>query len=165
MDVKMDGQWKEIVQKISTECQDMELHIGILEGATHASDADGSDIDLVFLGFIHEFGGITMPQHSFLRRGLDEFGPQWLETIKQYLKSNFESFVANPRATFKATLEVAGHNAADDVRNLFYSGLLTPQVSDARLKKKLANQPANANNPLVYTGQLAQAIKHEVKNA
>jgi hypothetical protein len=156
------NEWAPILRNVGA-AGNKQLHVGILEGASYASDAESKNPPPVAsVAFFHEFGCGNNPERSFLRRGLEEHGGEWADALKTLLSGNLEALVKNPDNRIRGALKITGQTAANDCRGYIRDSLLAP-LTQERIEAKIRHgQPSNATIPLAFTGALNEAIKSEV---
>ena len=157
--------WEKTISRIGGAA-DMKLNVGILEGATYASDAEPKSPmpTVAQVAFWHEFGAGRNPERSFLRRGLEEHGQKWSREIQTLLVNRADALASDPRGTVRAALEVAGLGAADDCASYINKSMLTPLSPGRIAAKRRHGQTSNAAVPLAFTGALVEAVKSEVRD-
>jgi hypothetical protein len=154
--------WQKLFKSLIAEASKTSLEIGLLEGRA-GSYAEYGGMNTATIGFWHEFGTSRTPARPFLRRALNENGKDWIEAAKAYLKTGQAKMVSNPAELLRLMLTVVGNQAVDDIKQLFDAGAIEPPVSERREKEKAKRKPESVGSPLVFSGNLSQAIAFEVK--
>jgi hypothetical protein len=163
-DVTISGgdRWKRIFQELSGAADGTRLEIGLLEGSGGGYSEYGG-MSTATIGFWHEFGTSRTPPRPFLRKALAEHGDQWCDAAMGYMRAAQSGLVNAPADMLRATMLVVGNRAVSDIKRLFASGQLGPPVTPEREAQKAQAYPQSVGHPLVYSGNLSQAIASEVK--
>ncbi len=121
-------------------------------GVSDAPHVGTPGMTIADIGAIHEFGGGTVPQRSFLRAWVDEHRSEWFSWLRRGIVG----------ALFGRTQSWAddyGKYAVAGVRAKILSNI-PPPLADETARRKQGNDIA-----LVDTGQLLEGIEYEVEGA
>lgn len=151
----------ELVKRV-TPLKDLEAHVGILasKGGSethHAAAEKGSQITLLELAAIHEFGSpaANIPERSFIRSTFNNPAGQ-AELKDVYAK--LAKAVVNGKMTAAKAVELLGMKMQAMVKNTIMLGEgVPPPNAPATIEAK------GSSRPLVDTGQLVGAITYEVR--
>lgn len=169
--IKDTGDLGEVIKNIE-KLKSRKIKVGVFGGEKH----EGSDIDLVDLASIHEYGCdipvtpkmrawfayngyplkksttvIRIPERSFIRSGFDENVDKIADKVQEVIPSVLESEV-DPDIFMNAIgLEFAG------LIQKKLRSIQDPPNSQMTIDRK------GSSNPLQDTGQLVESIRHEVE--
>lgn len=155
--------WKPLFNSLVKAAQGSTLEIGLLEGRGGGYTERG--ISAATLGFWHEFGTSRTPPRPFLRKALAEKGQEWSDTATAYIKAHSAGLINAPAGMVEGCYLAVGRNAERDVKRLFSSGQIAPAVTPRREAKKAESFPESVGHPLVYSGNLSQAVAFEIKRS
>jgi hypothetical protein len=158
------NEWRRMVAGAGEAAGKVHLEIGLLAG-TGGGYSEYGGLSAATIGFWHEFGTSRTPPRPFLRLAADRHGQAWVGAASAMVKANSARFVQDPTGTLRTCLDAAGQMAESDVKRIFSSGQIAPPVGEAREAYKAKVKPESVGAPLVFSGQLSQAISHEVKTS
>lgn len=148
-----DKIWSKLYQMMLAQGkQDAHVRVGVLAsqggGATHP----GSDITMIELAAIHEFGSPAagIPERSFIRSTFADQN-KLLTVLRGVAKSIVEG-----KSTIKRGLGLVGVWAAAAVKATITEGKVEPPLEASTIAAK------GSSLPLVDTGRLLGSITHEV---
>lgn len=170
MKIKVTERNKDFLKNLSrsaTEMQGRKLRVGVMD-----------DGDLGMIAHVHEYGCditvtpkmraylsaakgihlkasttvIRIPERSFIRAGFDKHEGGWRRKVGQLIRQSIGSGGTIPVDTL---LEMFGLELSGKIQE-FARDLSSPPNSPATVKLK------GSSNPLVDTGRLIGAIKHEI---
>lgn len=125
------------------------VNVGILEGSTHFDERTGKSVLQALIGYALEFG---VPENNldarpYMRKTLEERGKDWKKALAALLKQGVSP---------EAALEMIGTQMVADIRAQI-DAAQSPPLKPATLARKKGK-----GKLLIYSGQLKNAIKHEV---
>lgn len=132
----------------------LRVRVGVL--ASRGGDAahEGGDLSLVQLAAIHEFGSPAagIPERSFIRSTFHTYAKDALRDKLTVLCKAALSGRMDPRVA----IDLLGTWAVAEVRRTITAGKVRPPLAPSTIDAK------GSSKPLVDTGQLVNAIAHEV---
>lgn len=144
--------WDEIHRNVRL-AQRLVAHVGILESKGGTTKPPGSDLSLVEIGAVHEFGSADgrIPERSWLRstfivRRANALAARVAETARAIVAG------ADPRRA----ISLLGAWGASEVKSTITEIDIPPPLADSTVMTK------GSSKPLVDTGQLVNAITWEV---
>jgi hypothetical protein len=143
------NKWEELRER-NAKAKGAQVRVGVFGSETH----EGTDLTLVELAAIHEFGSpaANIPERSFIRRTLDAKHDE----IKKYLKEAAKSVVEG-KTPLQRALNLLGTWAAREIKKTITQGPgIPPPLRPATIAHK------KSSRPLVDTGQLKNAITYVV---
>jgi hypothetical protein len=126
------------------------LAVGVLERRGSTPNRD-SDLSVLAVAIVHEFGGGNLPERSFIRAWADERHDANLDRIRRVARAVYAG------ANEDALLREIGKEMVDEIRARMAAGI-DPPLKPATIAEK------GSATPLVG-GQLARAISSEVRRA
>lgn len=127
--------------------RDLQLRVGVLEGATHA-DEKGRSIPVAEYALYNEYGTRRIPSRPFLRTSLDIYGEAWAAELADLISEGVDP---------ENALERVGAMAQADIRQTIEEWR-TPPNKLATIRRKRSQR----DNPLVDSGDLHDAIAYDV---
>ena len=130
------------------------VHVGVLATGAGAQRVEGSDISVVELAAIHEFGSPAagIPERSFIRSTLQVHER---EALRHKTAELCRAVILGAMSVDQA-LNLLGVWATAAIRRSITTGKITPPLKQATIDRK------GSSRPLVDTGQLINSITHEV---
>lgn len=146
-----DAVWRKLYKR-AMDTRTLKARVGVLAGKGGERTHADSDLTLVEIAAIHEFGTENIPERSFIRR-----------TFYERAASGLRAKVADiTRAIILGAVEVRqgigllGAWGAAEVKNTITQTDIPPPLAPATVAAK------GSSKPLVDTGQLLNAITWEV---
>lgn len=127
--------------------RDLQLRVGVLEGATH-TDAKGRSIPVAEYAMHNEYGTRRIPSRPFLRTSLDIYGEAWAAELSDLISEGVDP---------EDALERVGAMAQADIRRVIEEWA-TPPNKESTIRRKRSQR----DNPLVDSGDLQDAIAYDV---
>ncbi len=131
-----------------------EVRPGIF-GAAAAAPVEGSDLTMVELGAIHEYGApkANIPERSWLRSTADEKKNEWMALLERALVQ-----VVRGRLDVQTAMELVGQRCVSDVQKKIRSNI-PPALAAETIRRK------GSSVALIDSGRFVQSISYEVVNA
>lgn len=133
------------IKKI-TRNKDGYVDVGIIDAGTHVD----SDLTVASIGFIHEFGSITVPERSFIRSTMKENKKQIIKMQESFMRK-----IVFGEMTKEKALGLIGAFLAGKISEKIVA-IKTPPNTPETIAKK------GSSNPLIDTGQLKNSITWSV---
>lgn len=143
-----DKPWKRLMSRVSGLGR-LRVNIGVFSKETH----DNSDLTLIHLMAIHEFGApeANIPERAPIRKTFIMKKAEYRKMVGQLVK-----LVLAEKLTMLKATEILGMWGASEVRSTIVAGV-SPPNAPSTIKRK------GSSTPLVDTGQLLNSITFEVK--
>lgn len=126
------------------------LAVGVL--ARSASDPNrDSELSVLAVAIVNEFGGPDLPERSFIRAWADENRARNLERIRRVART----LITRPSASEERLLRALGQEMVAEIRARMARGIPPPLAPETVAQK-------GSTTPLVG-GQLERAIRAEVR--
>jgi hypothetical protein len=135
------------LNKLLKNLKNVSVNVGVLTGS---GKHDDSQMSVAEVGFIHEFGTVTISERSFIREPINSNSKD-IKTLtgKQYKK------VLNGEITAEKGIGLVGAFTVGVIQKSFTSNNWKAN-SDATIANK------GSSKPLIDTGQLRQSIAWEI---
>ena len=139
--------------KMLEELKSISIEIGILGDDKGGDKHKGSDITVLEIATIHEFGApkANIPSRSFIRAGYDSNKNKIISQGEKLLEN-----VIGLKLDPDIFLETMGENAVGMIQE-HLTNLKSPPLKQTTIKRKGSSQP------LIDTGQLRSSITHKIK--
>lgn len=147
MQVKVNSTDGKGIKKLFARLERGTVDVGILAGEGKHKD---SSFSVAQIGFIHEFGAVTIPERSFIRSTINGQA----KDIKKVTRAQYKK-VLNGDITTKEGLGVLGAFTAGLIQERFTSNDWVPNTDKTQMRK-------GSSAPLIDTGQLRQSISFKV---
>lgn len=140
--------------------RDAHAKVGVL--AAHNQPHEGSDMSLVEIAAVHEFGSpaANIPERSFIRGTFED--RDVVESLSRLTEGVARAIIAG-RLEVGAALERLGQWGAAQVK-MRIKRHIPPPLKPETIERKLSKGQAGGSTPLVATGQLINAVTYEVAN-
>lgn len=122
------------------------VDVGIIDAGEHPS----GDITVAGIGFVHEFGSVTVPERSFIRSTIQKRKKDIISLQKKLLKK-----ISNGQMEVKEGLELIGEFTSAAIKEKIIA-IKSPPNTPATIAAK------GSSNPLIDTGQLKNSITYKV---
>lgn len=146
--IEKDMGWKAIKKAMMEK--PTYVDVGLLENA----DPRDSEMDNVAIGTVHEFGSskANIPERSFIRSTVDEKERTYKKLLSKVAGDVIDHKSDGP---LKPGLNAVGSKVKSDIRSKI-RGQIPPPNAPSTISKK------GSSTPLIDSGQLVQALDHEV---
>lgn len=154
------SKWQALTKRIN-DAKHISAHVGVLADKGGSAKAGESDLTLVELAAIHEFGSADghIPERAFIRGTLYS---RVAEQLKQRVTEAVKN-IAEEKTDVKTAIGRLGAWAAAEIKNTIsrneadgYGEYPYPPLADSTIAAK------GSSTPLVDTGQLLNSITWEV---
>lgn len=128
------------------------VKVGVLSSKGGDATHEGSDMTLVEIAAVHEFGNDHVPERSFIRRTLD----QRVRGDLVRLQEGLARLVVTKGLDPEKALATIGSWAAAEVKKTITEDDIPPPLAASTIRAK------GSSKPLVDTGLLKNSISYEV---
>jgi hypothetical protein len=148
----IDRGWRETIQKMAAAAQKPGAHVTVGWPATAGQHA-GSSMSVAEIAAQHEFGTARIPQRSMLRATVEIYEHKYTEALRK-----IGIGITAGRIDLKGGLDLLGVMIKGDVQKRIAAGIMPPNAPSTIARK-------GSSTPLIDTGQMRNAIEHEVRGA
>jgi hypothetical protein len=148
----VDKGWRQAIQSMAAAAQKPGAHVTVgwpAGGPQHA----GSSMTVAEVAAQHEFGTARIPQRSMLRATVEIYEHKYTEALRK-----IGIGITHGRIDLKGGLDLLGTIIKGDVQKRIAAGIMPPNAPST-IKRK------GSSTPLIDTGQMRNALEHEVKGA
>jgi hypothetical protein len=148
----IDRGWRQAIQSMAAAAQKPGAHVTVgwpAGGPQHA----GSGMSVAEVAAQHEFGTARIPQRSMLRATCEIYADKYTEALRK-----IGIGITYGRIDLKGGLDLLGAMIKGDVQKRIAAGIMPPNAPST-IKRK------GSSTPLIDTGQMRNALEHEVRGA
>jgi len=149
MEVKVNSTNGKGIKSLFKRLEKGTVDVGILSSE---GKHEGSSFTVAQVGFMHEFGTVTIPERSFIRSTISSES----RDIKQVARIQYKK-VLDGSITTEQGLGVLGAFTVGLIQEKFTSNDWAPNTEKTQARK-------GSSSPLIDTGQLRQSISFKVSS-
>jgi hypothetical protein len=147
----IDKGWREAIQSMAAAAQKPDAHVTV--GWPASAGQHHSGMSIAEVAAQNEFGTSRIPQRSMLRATVEIYAHKYQDALRK-----IGIGITHGRIDLKGGLDLLGVMIKGDVQKRIAAGIMPPNALST-IKRK------GSRTPLIDTGQMRNALEHEVKGA
>lgn len=145
----IDRGWRETIQKMAAAASKPGAHVTV--GWPASAGQHSSGMSVAEIAAVHEFGTARTPQRSMLRATVEIYDHKYQDALRK-----IGIGITHGRIDLKSGLDLLGVMIKGDVQKRIAAGIMPPNAAST-VKRK------GSSTPLIHTGQMRNALDHEVR--